>query len=139
MLDNMLTNRHFWLIYQDFQNHLQLSKRIPLKVGGELRCSGGVSSCYSTKSTTHISLVTNRMTLERNFASQLEQTFIFGLRYGDRSANTKKCQPHVTEAPNATGALWTIFSKSMQFLSLWHSQKSFTDPYANSHILTYIL
>ena len=79
------------------------------------------------------------MNLERNFTSQLEQTFIFGLRYGDISTNTKKCQPHVTEAPNVTGALWTIISKSMQFLSLWHSQKSLTDPYANSHILTYIL
>ena len=33
--------------------------RTPLKTGGELRCSGRVSSSFSTSGTRHVNLVTN--------------------------------------------------------------------------------
>ena len=33
--------------------------RIPLETGGELMCSGRVSSSYSTSDTRHVNLVTN--------------------------------------------------------------------------------
>ena len=63
--------------------------RIPL---GELRCSGGVSSYYSTKSAPRVNLVTNRMIrheLEKEFRITAGGSIIFGLRYGDISTNTK--------------------------------------------------
>jgi hypothetical protein len=41
-------------------NSIQLVKdRVILKTGGELRCSGGVSSSCSASNTSHVNLVTN--------------------------------------------------------------------------------
>ena len=45
--------------------------RTPLKTGGEFRCSGRVSSSYSTSGTRHVNLVTNSV-ISREWGKDLE-------------------------------------------------------------------
>ena len=46
-------------IYKTYTYNWRLSNTIPLKTGGELRCSGRVSSSCSTCGTRRVNLVTN--------------------------------------------------------------------------------